>query len=57
LEAQSHCAEYIQLYNGDSETLRESLDYIQSTAKWIVEAIQNVASSAVETEPANAEAA
>ena len=57
LEAQSHCAEYIQLYDGNSETLRESLDYIQSTAKWIVEAIQNVASNAVESEPANAEAA
>ena len=57
LEAQSHCAEYIQLYDGNSETLRESLDYIQSTAKWIVEAIQNVASNAVETESATAEAA
>jgi antirestriction protein ArdC len=57
LEAQSHCAEYIQLYDGNSDTLRESLDYIQSTAKWIVEAIQNVASNAVESEPANAEAA
>ena len=57
LEAQSHCAEYIQLYDGNSETLRESLDYIQSTAKWIVEAIENVGSNAVESEPANAEAA
>ena len=57
LDASSHCAEYIQLYDGNSDTLRESLDYIQSTAKWIVEAIQNVASNAVESEPANAEAA
>ena len=44
LDAAAHCADYIQVYNGDSDTLRESLGCIQATAKWIVSSIQNVES-------------
>ena len=53
LDATTHCADYIQLYNGDSETLRDSLGHIQSTAQWIVESIQ---SALLETEFVKAEA-
>ena len=52
LDAVSHCADYIQIYDGNSETLQESLGCIQSTAKWIVESIQSMSldeSAAVET--------
>jgi hypothetical protein len=44
LDAAAHCADYIQVYNGDSDTLRESLGCIQATAQWIVSSIQNVES-------------
>ena len=57
LDAKSHCAEYIQLYDGNSDTLRESLKHIQSTAQWIVESIHNVANEETENVPSKAEAA
>ena len=40
LESVKHCADYIQLYNGDAETLRASLKQIQSTAQWIIDSIR-----------------
>ncbi len=52
LDAVTHSADYIQLYNGDSDTLRESLGFIQSTAQWVVESIQAVS---VETQLSDAE--
>ena len=57
LDATSHCAEYIQLYDGNSDTLRESLKYIQSTAQWIVESIHSIANAETENMPTKAEAA
>jgi antirestriction protein ArdC len=57
LDATSHCAEYIQLYDGNSDTLRESLKHIQSTAQWIVESIHSIASAEAENVPSKAEAA
>ena len=57
LDATSHCAEYIQLYDGNSDTLRESLKHIQSTAQWIVESIHNVTTEETENVPSKAEAA
>ncbi len=41
LEATNRSSDYIQLYNGDSDTLRESLTHIQSTAQWIIESINS----------------
>jgi len=40
LETIDHCADYIQLYNGDVEVLSKSMDYIQKTAAKILEGIQ-----------------
>jgi len=40
LDSIKHCSDYIQLYNGNAETLRESLQQIQSTARSIIESIQ-----------------
>ena len=57
LDATSHCAEYIQLYDGNSNTLRESLKHIQSTAQWIVESIHSIANAETENVPSKAEAA
>ena len=57
LDATSHCAEYIQLYDGNSDTLRESLKHIQSTAQWIVESIHSIANAEAENVSSKAEAA
>jgi antirestriction protein ArdC len=40
LETIDHCADYIQLYNGDVEVLTKSMDYIQKTAASILDGIQ-----------------
>lgn len=40
LNTYSASADYIQLYNGDSETLQQSLEHIQKTATQIIGAIQ-----------------
>lgn len=37
LDARTHASDYIQLYNGDVETLQESMHFIQQTAAHIVE--------------------
>lgn len=42
LDAKSHSSDYIQLYNGDSDTLSESMHLIQQTAARIVEEIHQV---------------
>lgn len=42
IESTRQAADYIQLYNGDSETLRESLKLIQSTAAWMIEGIKEI---------------
>lgn len=39
LDAVEHCADYIQLYNGDAEVLANSMDHIQKTAAKILEGI------------------
>jgi hypothetical protein len=39
LDTNTAAADYIQLYNGDKNTLAESLSFIQSTATEIVRAI------------------
>ncbi|RIK67139.1 MAG: DUF1738 domain-containing protein [Planctomycetota bacterium] len=39
LDTNGAAADYIKLYNGDKETLTESLDHIQKTATSIIEAI------------------
>ena len=57
LDATSHCAEYIQLYDGNSDTLRESLKHIQSTAQWIVESIHSIANAEAANVLSTAEAA
>jgi hypothetical protein len=49
LETIDHCADYIQLYNGDVEVLTKSMDYIQKTAASILDGIQAYATDA-ETE-------
>ncbi len=41
LDTNSAFSDYIKLYNGDRETLTESLDYIQKTAASILEAISD----------------
>ena len=40
LETIDHCADYIQLYNGDVEVLTKSMDCIQKTAASILDGIQ-----------------
>jgi hypothetical protein len=39
LDTNGAAADYIKLYNGDKETLTESLDHIQKTSAAIIEAI------------------
>ena len=39
LDAATQASDYIQLYNGDKDTLAESLDYVQKTAAEIIAAI------------------
>lgn len=41
LDTLAHSADYIQLYNGDVETLTKSMDRIQKTSATILEAIRN----------------
>ena len=40
LDTVDHCADYIQLYNGNVEVLTKSMDYIQKTAASILDGIQ-----------------
>jgi antirestriction protein ArdC len=40
LDTVEHCADYIQLYNGDVEVLTKSMEYIQKTAASILDGIQ-----------------
>ena len=40
LDTIEHCADYIQLYHGDTEVLAKSMDHIQKTAAKILEGIQ-----------------
>ena len=40
LDTVEHCADYIQLYNGDVEVLTKSMDYIQKTAASILDGLQ-----------------
>ena len=49
LDAEQHASDYIQLYNGDGETLQESMDFIQQTATQIIEALHDVETDAVES--------
>ncbi len=42
VDATKRCSDYIQLYDGNSETLRESLSFIQLTAEWMIESIHSV---------------
>ena len=51
LDTLDHCADYIQLYNGNSEVLVKSMDHIQKTAAQILEGIKaNVANVGTESE-------
>ena len=40
LDTVEHCADYIQLYDGDMQVLAKSMDYIQKTAASILDGIQ-----------------
>ena len=40
LESIEHCADYIQLYDGNAEVLAKSMDHIQKTSAQILEGIQ-----------------
>jgi len=51
LESIEHCADYIQLYNGDSDVLVKSMDHIQKTAAKILEGI-DAHTSVAATDPA-----
>lgn len=51
LDTLEHCADYIQLYDGNAEVFAKSMDYIQKTAAEILEGIQAHASkSAADSE-------
>ena len=50
LDSMTHCADYIQLYDGNADTLRESLSHIQKTAQWIIESINAIATEQVKSE-------
>ena len=39
LETTDHCADYIQLYDGDADLLAKSMDYIQKTAASMLDGI------------------
>ena len=41
LNSIEHCADYIQLYNGDADVLTQSMVHIQKTAAGILEGIQS----------------
>ena len=49
LDSQTRSSDYIQLYRGNTDTLAESLDFIQKTAARIVEAINAVGLGCDET--------
>ena len=40
LDSLEHCADYIQLYNGDAEVFTKSMDHIHKTAAQILEGIK-----------------
>ena len=42
LDARSHASDYIQLYQGDTETLEESMHFIQQASAQIIEALNRV---------------
>lgn len=48
LDARTHASDYIQLYSGDTETLQESMQFIQQTAARIVEQLHAVDADATE---------
>ena len=52
LDSVTHCSDYIQLYDGNADTLRESLSHIQKTAQWIIESINAIATEQVKSEAA-----
>ena len=52
LDSVTHCADYIQLYDGNADTLRESLSHIQKTAQWIIESINAIATDQMKSEAA-----
>ena len=52
LDSMTHCADYIQLYDGNADTLRESLSHIQKTAQWMIESINAMATDQVKSEAA-----
>ena len=43
LDSATRSSDYIQLYRGKPDTLSESLEFIQKTAAWIIEAIDSAA--------------
>ena len=47
LDSVTRSADYIQLYRGSTETLAESLEFIQKTAALIIDAVQNATVSEV----------
>ena len=51
LDAEQHASDYIQLYNGDAETLQESMEFIQRTAMQIIAALHDVDTDVVESAP------
>ena len=54
LTSQSRSSDYIQLYNGDTETLRESMHFIQDTAALIIDQLMNAESPSTEPSTSNA---
>lgn len=52
LDSVTHCADYIQLYDGNADTLRESLSHIQKTAQWIIESMNAIATGQLKSEAA-----
>ncbi len=42
LDATTHASDYIQLYQGDTETLEESMHFIQQASATIIEALNRV---------------
>ena len=51
LDSKTRSSDYIQLYRGTTETLAESLEYIQKTAAAIIEAISAVEPECGHTRP------
>lgn len=57
LDAKDHASDYIQLYNGDAETLQESMEFIQRTATQIIQALHDVDTNVVQSARAASEEA